>query len=106
METRSKTLDGQLSSLADSFDGLVLAVAQSGFGDAVGEQAAMAEDAVTALTDAIASNEIAATLQDWATLFNESFKFISDALNDLAYDTEDKSADMSDSLGTIPDAIR
>lgn len=106
METRSKTLDGQLSSLADSFDGLVLAVAQSGFGDAVGEQAATAEDAITALTDAIASNEIAATLQDWVTLFNESFKFISDALNDLAYDTEDKSVDMSDSLGTIPDTIR
>lgn len=106
METRSKTLDGQLSSLADSFDGLVLAVAQSGFGDAVGEQAATAEDAITALTDAIASNEIAATLKDWVTLFNESFKFISDALNDLAFDTEDKSVDMSDSLGTIPDAIR
>lgn len=106
METRSKTLDGQLSSLADSFDGLVLAVAQSGFGDAVGEQAAVAEDAITALTDAIASNEIAATLQDWVTLFNESFKFISDALNDLAFNTEDKSVDMSDSLGTIPDAIR
>lgn len=106
METRSKTLDGQLSSLADSFDGLVLAVAQSGFGDAVGAQAATAEDAVTALTDAIASNEIAATLQDWVTLFNESFKFISDALNDLAFDTEDKSVDMSDSLGDIPDAIR
>lgn len=106
METRSKTLDGQLSSLADSFDGLVLAVAQSGFGDAVGEQAATAEDAITALTDAIASNEIAATLQDWVALFNESFKFISDALNDLAFDTEDKSVDMSDSLGVIPDAIR
>lgn len=106
METRYKTLDGQLSSLADSFYGLVLAVAQSGFGDAVGEQAATAEDAITALTDAIASNEIAATLQDWVTLFNESFKFISDALNDLAFDTEDKSVDMSDSLGTIPDAIR
>lgn len=106
MGTRAKTLDGQLSSLADSFDGLVLAVAQSGFGDAVGEQAATAEDAITALTDAIASNEIAATLQDWVALFNESFKFISDALNDLAFDTEDKSVDMSDSLGTIPDAIR
>lgn len=106
METRSKTLDGQLSSLADSFDGLVLAVAQSGFGDAVGAQAATAEDAITALTDAIASNEITATLRDWVTLFNESFKFISDALNDLAFDTEDKSVDMSDSLGTIPDAIR
>jgi hypothetical protein len=106
METRSKTLDGQLSSLADSFDGLVLAVARSGFGGAVGEQAATAEDAITALTDAIASNEIAATLQDWVALFNESFKFISDALNDLAFDTDDKSVDMSDSLGTIPDAIR
>lgn len=106
METRSKTLDGQLSSLADSFDGLVLAVAQSGFGDAVGEQAATAEDAITTLTDAIVSNEISATLQDWVTLFNESFKFISDALNDLAFDTEDKSVDMSDSLGDIPDAIR
>lgn len=106
METRSKTLDGQLSSLADSFDGLVLAVAQSGFGDAVGEQAATAEDAITELTDAIASNEISATLQDWVTLFNESFKFISDALNDLAFDTKDKSVDMSDSLGDIPDAIR
>lgn len=106
METRSKTLDGQLSSLADSFDGLVLAVAQSGFGDAVGEQAARAEDAIAALTDAIASNEIAATLQDWVTLFNESFKFISDALNDLAFDTEDKSTDMSDSLEAVPDAIR
>lgn len=106
METRSKTLDGQLSSLADSFDGLVLAVAQSGFGAAVGEQAATAEDAITELTDAIASNEIVATLQDWVTLFNESFKFISDVLNDLAYDTEDKSVDMSDSLGAIPDAIR
>lgn len=106
METRSKTLDGQLSSLADSFDGLVLAIAQSGFGDAVGEQAAAAEDAITALTDAFASNEIVATLQDWVTLIDDSFKFISDALNALASNTDAKSTDMSDSLSSIPDAVR
>lgn len=106
METRSKTLDGQLSSLSDSFDGLVLAIAQSGFGDAVGEQAAAAEDAIAALTDAFASNEIVATLQDWVTLIDDSFKFISDALNALALNTDAKSTDMSDSLSNIPDAVR
>lgn len=106
METRSKTLDGQLSSLADSFDGLVLAVAQSGFGDAVGEQASIVEDAITKLTDAIASNEIASTLEDWVTLFNESFKFISDALDDLTYDTGYKAEDIIDALDGVPDAIR
>ena len=106
METRSKTLDGQLSSLSDSFDGLVLAIAQSGFGDAVGEQAAAAEDAIAALTDAFASNEIVATLQDWVTLIDDSFKFISDALNALALNTDAKSTDMSDSLSSIPDAVR
>lgn len=106
METRAKTLDGQLSSLSDSFDGLVLAVAQSGFGDAVGEQAAAAEDAITALTDAFASNEIVATLQDWVALIDDSFKFISDALNALAFNTGAKSTDMSTSLSSIPDSVR
>lgn len=106
MDVRAKTLDGVLSSLADTFDGLVLNIAQSGFGDAVAEQAAAAEDAIQALSDSIASGEIVGTLQDWTTLFNDSFKFISDALNALAFDTDAKSTDMSDSLSSIPDAIR
>ena len=106
MDVRAKTLDGVLSSLADTFDGLVLNIAQSGFGDAVAEQASAAEDAIQALSDSIASGEIVGTLQDWTTLFNDSFKFISDALNALAFDTDAKSTDMSDSLSSIPDAIR
>lgn len=106
MDVRAKTLDGVLSSLADTFDGLVLNIAQSGFGDAVAEQASAAEDAIQALSDSIASGEIVGTLQDWTTLFNESFKFISDALNALAFDTDAKSTDMSDSLSSIPDAVR
>ena len=106
MDVRAKTLDGVLSSLADTFDGLVLNIAQSGFGDAVAEQASAAEDAIQSLSDSIGSGEIVGTLQDWTTLFNDSFKFISDALNALAFDTDAKSTDMSDSLSSIPDAIR
>ena len=106
MDVRAKTLDGVLSSLADTFDGLVLNIAQSGFGDAVAEQASAAEDAIQALSDSIGSGEIVGTLQDWTTLFNDSFKFISDGLNDLAFDTDEKTGDMSDSLLAIPDAIR
>ncbi|HGH4724229.1 TPA: tape measure protein [Enterobacter hormaechei] len=106
MDVRAKTLDGVLSSLADTFDGLVLNIAQSGFGDAVAEQASAAEDAIQSLSDSIGSGEIVGTLQDWTTLFNESFKFISDALNALAFDTDAKSTDMSDSLSSIPDAVR
>ena len=106
MDVRAKTLDGVLSSLSDTFDGLVLNIAQSGFGDAVAEQASAAEDAIQALSDSIGSGEIVGTLQDWTTLFNDSFKFISDGLNDLAFDTDEKTGDMSDSLLAIPDAIR
>lgn len=106
MDVRAKTLDGILSSLADTFDGLVLNIAQSGFGDAVAEQASAAEDAIQLLSDSIGSGEIAGNLQDWTTLFNESFKFISDGLNDLAFDTGEKTNDMSDSLMEIPDAVR
>lgn len=106
MDVRAKTLDGVLSSLADTFDGLVLNIAQSGFGDAVAEQAAAAEEAIQSLSDSIGSGEIVGALQDWTTLFNDSFKFISDALNALAFDTDAKSTDMSDSLSGVPDAIR
>lgn len=106
MDVRAKTLDGVLSSLADTFDGLVLNIAQSGFGDAVAEQAMAAEDAIQSLSDSIASGEIVGNLKDWVALFNDSFKFISDALNALAFDTENKSTDMTDSLSAVPESIR
>lgn len=106
MDIRSKTLDGALSSLADTFDGLVLNIAQSGFGDAVAEQAQNAEDAIQSLSDSVASGEVIAAIEDWTTLFDESFKFVSDLINDLAFDTDDKSNDMADSLMAVPDAIR
>lgn len=106
MDIRSKTLDGALSSLADTFDGLVLNIAQSGFGDAVAEQAQNAEDAIQSLSDSIASGEVIAAIDDWRQLFDDSFKFVSDLINDLAFETDDKSNDMASSLSAVPDAIR
>lgn len=97
MEIRAKTLDGALSSLEDTVAGLMLSIAQSGFGDAVAAQAGRAEDAIQSLTDKIASNEIQGGLQDWVMLFNDSFKFISDGLNDLAFDARDSTGDMKNS---------
>lgn len=106
MDIRSKTLDGALSSLTDTFDGLVLNIAQSGFGDAVAEQAQNAENAIQSLSDSIASGEVIAAIENWTTLFDESFKFVSDLINDLAFETDDKSNDMASSLSAVPDAIR
>lgn len=94
METRSKTLDGALSSLSDTVAGLTLNVAQSGFGDIMVEQTRRAEDAVQALSDAVASGEIIGGIRDFTAVFNESFSFISDALNDLAFDARDSTDDM------------
>lgn len=106
MEERSKTLDGALSSLSDTTEGLFLSIAQSGFGDAVAEQVRNAEDAVQSLTDTIASGELRGEIIDWVKLINDSFAFISDTLNDLAFETENKSNDMTSSLSSIPDEIR
>jgi len=94
METRSKTLDGALSSLEDTVDGLFIAVAGSGFGDIMAEQAAKAEDAIQSLTDAVASGEILGNINNFTMTFNDSFKFISDALNSLAFDARDSTDDM------------
>lgn len=95
MEVRSQTLDGALSSLQDTVDGLTLSVAQSGFGDILAEQARSAEVSIQSLTDLIASGEMLGTLKDWANVIDDSFSFISDALNDLTTHTRESSDDMA-----------
>jgi len=97
MEIRSKTLDGALSSLEDTVAGLTLSIAQSGFGDIMIGQAQRAETAIQSLTDAIASGEVIDGIRDFTTVFEESFKFISDELNELAFDARDSTGDMKDS---------
>lgn len=86
MEQRAKTLDGAISSLEDSFEAFKLSVAQSGFGDLVAEQVRNAETAINEMTGLIASGQLSAEITAWTDLFDNSFSFISDWLNDLNID--------------------
>ena len=105
MEVRSKTLDGAISSLEDTLKGLFLSVAQSGFGDFLADQARTAEDAVQDLTDVIASGSLVDGITDWVDLTNDSFKFISDGLNSLAFDFRDSGDDMKNTGEDVTTSI-
>jgi len=105
MEVRSKTLDGAISSLEDTIQGLALSVAQSGFGDFLADQAKTAEDAVQDLTDVIASGSLIDGITDWVALTNDSFKFISDGLNSLAFDFRDSGDDMKNTGEDVTTSI-
>jgi len=105
MEVRSKTLDGAISSLEDTIQGLALSVAQSGFGDFLADQAKTAEDAVQDLTDVIASGSLIDGITDWVDLTNDSFKFISDGLNSLAFDFRDSGDDMKNTGEDVTTSI-
>lgn len=95
MEQRAKTLDGAISSLEDSFEAFKLSVAQSGFGDLVAEQVRNAETAINEMTGLIASGQLSAEITAWTGLFDNSFSFISDWLNDLTKDFNNTAKDIS-----------
>lgn len=113
MEQRANTLDGAISSLEDTFEGFKLSVAQSGFGDLVAEQVRNAETAINEMTGLIASGQLSAEITAWADLFDNSFSFISDWLNDLNKDFNNTAkaispfgntiaTDISDGIAALP----
>nr|DAH52747.1 MAG TPA: tail length tape measure protein [Caudoviricetes sp.] len=113
MEQRAKTLDGAISSLEDSFEAFKLSVAQSGFGDLVAEQVRNAETAINEMTGLIASGQLSAEISAWTDLFDNSFSFISDWLNDLNKDFNNTAkaispfgntiaTDISDGIAALP----
>lgn len=113
MEQRAKTLDGAISSLEDSFEAFKLSVAQSGFGDLVAEQVRNAETAINEMTGLIASGQLSAEITAWTDLFDNSFSFISDWLNDLNKDFNNTAkaispfgntiaTDISDGIAALP----
>lgn len=58
MAERMNTLDGNISNLQDSLDGLFLSIAQSGFGDAVAAGVRKASEAIGELTTSIKQGEL------------------------------------------------
>lgn len=105
MQERANTLDGALSNLDDSWAALVLSIARSGFGDAVREQVEVAATQIGNLTDLISSGELQSAVGSWATMFDSSFGFISDWLNQLNNDVADTAAEISPFGKNVSDEI-
>ena len=105
MQERANTLDGALSNLDDSWAALVLSIARSGFGDAVREQVEVAATQIGNLTDLISSGELQSAVGSWATMFDSSFSFISDWLNQLNNDVANTAAEISPFGKDVADEI-
>ena len=65
MEERAKTLDGAISNLEDTWDGLFRAVSSAGTGELIASGVRMATDEIQTLTDMIASGEMLGKIQAW-----------------------------------------
>lgn len=105
MQERANTLDGALSNLDDSWAALVLSIARSGFGDAVREQVEVAATQIGNLTDLISSGELQSAVGSWATMFDSSFGFISDWLNQLNNEVANTAAEISPFGKDVADEI-
>lgn len=105
MQERANTLDGALSNLDDSWAALVLSIARSGFGDAVREQVEVAATQIGNLTDLISSGELQSAVDSWATMFDSSFGFISDWLNQLNNEVANTAAEISPFGKDVADEI-
>ena len=117
MANRMATLDGALSNLQDSWDGLFRAISSAGTGEAIAEQVRYASSALDDLNAAISSGEALGLITAWGNQWESTFvdlkKMISDTddyltstLHDWGITAEDTSSFMSDAFWQFPANIR
>ncbi len=116
MANRMATLDGALSNLQDSWDGLFRAVSSQGTGGLIEDSARRATDALDELTAMLASGEMAGYAAAISESWSSTFTSISDGLSGVdAYvqevfkawrdDGTDTSNWMSDAFWNFPQNI-
>lgn len=117
MANRMGTLDGALSNLQDSWDGLFRAISSAGTGDAIAEQVRAAIDMLDNLNAAISSGEALALINAWGgqwestfgdiqTAIDEADKFLTSTLNEWGVTAESSSSFMSQAFWEFPANIR
>lgn len=117
MANRMATLDGALSNLQDSWDGLFRAISSAGTGEAIAEQVRVASSALDDLNAAVSSGEALGLITAWGNQWESTFvdlkKMISDTddyltstLHDWGITAEDTSSFMSDAFWEFPANIR
>lgn len=117
MANRMATLDGALSNLQDSWDGLFRAVSSAGTGDIIAEQVRMASDALAELTASISSGEALAYIQAWGgqwegtatdvrSAIEQTTQFMESTFQDWGLSAEESSNLISDAFWQFPANIR
>lgn len=80
---RMNSLDGALSNLEDSWDGLFRAISSAGTGDVIADGVRVAIDALNELTAMISSGELMANLDAWGGQWEATFNDVASMLNEL-----------------------
>lgn len=117
MANRMVTLDGALSNLQDSWDGLFRAVSTAGTGEAIAEQVRYASAALDDLTASISSGEAMtlitawggqweATLADVRQILAQTDEYVTEIMNGWGVTAKDTSSFMSDAFWEFPANIR
>lgn len=117
MANRMNTLDGALSNLQDSWDGLFRSISSQGAGQEIEQGVRVAIDAIDELTAMIASGELVAnikawggqwqaTMQDVATTLDDLDRLFTGAMNDWGVSGEDAAGVLGRAFSEFPANIR
>jgi hypothetical protein len=117
MSNRMATLDGAISNLSDSWDGLFRAISSQGAGGIIQDQVISATKAVNELSAAISSGQALGLIMAWGNQWEETTKDIKAAVNDASIFINQKLMDfglsanessrlMSDAFWQFPANIR
>lgn len=117
MANRMNTLDGALSNLQDSWDGLFRSISSQGAGQEIEQGVRVAIGALDELTAMIASGELVAnikawggqwqaTMQDVATTLDDLDRLFTGAMNDWGVSGEDAAGVLGRAFSEFPANIR
>ena len=117
MSNRMATLDGAISNLSDSWDGLFRAISSQGAGGIIQDQVISATKAVNELSAAISSGQALGLIMAWGDQWEETTKDVKSAINDASIfinqklidfglSAEESSNLMSDAFWQFPANIR
>lgn len=117
MANRMATLDGAISNLSDSWDGLFRAISSQGAGGIIQDQVISATKAVNELSAAISSGQALGLITAWGVQWEDTTKDVKSAINDASIfinqklmdfglSAEESSSLMSDAFWQFPANIR
>lgn len=117
MANRMATLDGALSNLEDSWDGLFRAISSQGTGDLIAEQVRMASAALDDLSASISSGQALGLIEAWGSewdatatdvrkAIDDTTKFLQSKFRDWGLSAKESQNVMSNAFWQFPANIR